>query len=736
MYLKRLLVVGALCGASALAGCGGGGGSSSALPGPNPTPTIPSNIPGVSTLNSNTSYTVYSGTLNGATFLQVAPLGDTGAVSNLSGATPVPGAVIQYPDGSTQVADVLGDFDASQSSWATANNNAVISNPSLEPEVIVFNPGTSALPADAYVATYSTSNNPTTAANMRRIASGTAATTELSGVAVFPRGYALFDSENRIYHAVGADSNGTFTSLSGATVTWSLSEPAGCANAGGAGKLTAVPGDQTRIVYSPPSSGTFGAGCQDIINASVSASGANYSGSGNAFYYDPSTAVTLQGVLNDSTGKPVANGLVDLYGGGREFYHGKLYAIADSSGNFKRLVPSQRTLYPFGGNPTTTAGKTTYSFFAVNPQSIPVGAGGSSTTQNLAETSVAAVNPFKPLPPLEHAIRDSWLIGDLAQDQFPFGEAQSGGTFAAGTIEAVLQNPSANASGTISKGNFSGWTYQWDSTAKIAVFQQPATQENGRHAMQVTLAGATMQYAAGGSTACPANNTCYNYTSIYNPAGLSSALPSPIGTAPAGTILAQDGSFAQNVSGGTVQGSNFNVNLTRNVYSVGHQTAGSPLYTHTIAYSETPGSLASSATDTWLDASGKQLASVSFTRTPGSGTAIFTYSGSGTRLFYKPDGTLNFQVAFTLNGGTLNKDHSGGFNVVFVSGLPNASDNGTSVTWTFPGSGGNRASGKVDNPNVTGLTSPDVATFSVSPAYLVTVTTDASLGGNVISFHL
>lgn len=736
MDFKKLVMLAAMCGGAALAGCGGGGGSTGATPPLGPTPPPPSNIPGPSLMNSYTSYTVYSGTWGGQTYLEMLPLG-VAPSSQLQNETALPGAVIQYPDGSTQVADSLGNFDASQSSWAQANINAVLANPNLEPEVIVSNPGSQTSPVDGFVQVYSTQSNSITADHMRRImAGGAAAPQDFAGVSVFPRGYAMFDTEQRVYHAAGVDTDGTFVSLGSSTVAWSLAVPAGCAGSP-AGKLTAVSGDSTRVVYTPPTGGTFPAGCQDEVVATVSVNGTSYSGSGNAFYYDPTTGVTLKGQLTDATSNPVAHGVVDLYGGGREFYHGKLFAITDASGNFTKLVPSQRTLYPFAGNPVTVNGKTTYSFFSVNPASIPVGAGGTTLTQNLQETAVAAANPFKPLPPLDRAIRDSYGIADLAQDQLPFGEAQNGGTFNAGSLEGILNTPAAGTSGTVTKGMFANWTFVWDSTGKTVVFQQPASQENGRHAIQITLAGSAMQYPVNGSTACPSSNTCYNFVQYYNPAGLGSQLPSPIGTPPAGTILAQDGSFAQNVTGGTVQGSTFTVGMVRNIYSVGHQTAGSPLYVHNLTYSETPGSVTAAITDTWLNAAGKQLATESVSRTAGSGTQLFTYSGSGSRTFYKPDGSSDLTVNFTLANGTLNKDHSGGFAVTYnVPSLPTLDQ--TTVTWSLPvpAPGANRATGTVDNPNVSGLQSGHVATFAVSPALVVTVTMDLNLGGNVITFHL
>jgi len=54
--------------------------------------------------------------------------------------------------------------------------------------------------------------------------------------------------------------------------TWARSVPGWCANQNGAGKVTADANDPTRAVYTPPSSGTFPAGCQDEVVATVAAS--------------------------------------------------------------------------------------------------------------------------------------------------------------------------------------------------------------------------------------------------------------------------------------------------------------------------------------------------------------------------------------------------------------------------------------------------------------------------------
>lgn len=728
MVYRRLAIL-AACSA-ALAGCGGGGGSTPPMLPPGGTNP---GVPGGTTMSVSTTYTAYEGTVAGETALEIAPLNDRSAVASIQGAQAVPGAIIQYPDGSLQIADAFGNFDASQSPFAQnqANDAAIYTNPNLEPEVVAFAPGGAQVqPADAYVQIIPTDAATITASFARAQSAASAANVELSGVSVFPRGYALFDGETRTYHAVGLDSNGGFASLANAPIQWSVTEPQGCSNQNGAGKIAPDPNDPARAVYVPPTAGSFPAGCQDVVVAQIGTNGTTYSGSGNAFYYDPSTAVSLQGIVNDSTGKPVAHGIVDLYGGGREFYHGKLYAIADGAGSFKRLVPSNRTLYPFAGNPVAVGSKTTYAFFTVNPTSIPIGAGGSTATQNLNETAQRGVNPFKALPPLERAVRDSWLIADLGQDGLPFGGAQTGGTFASGTIEYAINNPGPGGSGgTLTKGAYKNWSYTWDSSGKIAVFQQPASQEGGRHILQITTGIAVMQYGG----ACPAGDSCFNFLTYYNPAGIPAGQSSPITNANLGNgaIVATDGSFAESANA-----SQFAIALTRNVYSAGHQTIGSPLYVHAANDAQMPGSLTMSVSDVWKNAAGEQLATFQGTRTQGTGSTLFSYDGNGTRTYYKADGSQNAQVAFTLANGTLNADRSGAFTVTYASGLPNATDNGTSVSWTLDGSGTPRATGTVDNPNVAGLQTGHVATFTLTPGLVVTVTTDPNLGGNAIAFHL
>lgn len=719
----------------ALTACGGGGTTGGTTP-PVSAPGNPSGtIPGPSSVNASTTYTVFQGQANGTTLLEVDPYGVT--PQTLTNVQAVPGAVVQYPDGSVQIADTLGNFDASQATYANAANVAdVQANPQDEPAVIVWGSGSGAsAPVEAYVSIFSPQNTPVTAGASRF---GSTPGTELSSVAVLPRGYALYDGEQRVYRAVAKDSDGKLINLNGSgyTVTWSLTLPKGCAGSA-AGSIAASSSDPTRAIYKAPKSGTFNSGCQDLVVATVTAGTVTTSGSGNAFYYDPATAATLKGTLTNASNGTVANGIVDLYGGGREFWHGKLFAITDANGNFTRLVPANRTLYPFAGNPVTVGNKTTYNFFSVTPSQVSITGPGTTVTQNLAETSAAAVNPFKALPPLEQVIRDSATVNAIAYGDIPFGGVNANGSFPTGSLEAIISNPGpANATGTVSVGAYRGWKYLWDASGTKASFVQPSTQEGGRHAMEIDTGISTLAYAvsfnnAAATTACPSSAKCYNYVAYYNPAGIG-AVTAPIAPSGpgSGAILTQDGSF---VAAGTTT---FTIGVTRNEYSVGHQTAGSPLYTHQIGVTQSPGA-SIAFTNTWLNASGKTLGTYSGTRTVGTAPVLFTYSGSGTRTLYKADGSALTTINFSLANGQMNDDRSGGFAVTFTSGFSNATNNGTAVTWTLNAPGGTSlATGTVTNPNITGLQSANVATFTEDTSRNVTVTTDLNLGGNTVVFHL
>jgi len=726
---RSILGVSTLLLGVALTGCGGGGGGAGPIVGGAGGSTPPSgNIPNPGPANSATTYTVYTGMLGTQSVVEVVPLGQ-GAPAYLQGAATAPGAIVVYPDGSTQTSDTLGNFDASQSSWATANANALAANPNLEPEVTVVVPSstTPPAPADLAVVAYAPNLGQVVTAGAAvhvlgalRLASSNPA--DFAGVTVFPHGIAMFDNETRTFHAVGQDSNGALVALNGASVQWSVATPSNCPAP--AGKVTPLSGDNSTATYTPPASGTFPIGCQDEVVATIASSGTSFQASGNAFYYDPSQGVELSGTLNNAGGQPQGGAIVDLYGGGREFYHGNLFALTAGNGAYSRVVPANRTLYPVAGNVTTVANRPQIAFFTVNPATIVVGGPGTSVSnETLTETSAAFVNPFKPLPPIERGIRDAYYLGQVARRSFPFGEPGANGQFPANSIGAILASPQPNGTGTVQAGSFTGWTYSWDGSGSVATFLQPQSQEGGRHLLLVTI---NAQY---NGQSCPSGWACFAFVGYYNPAGFTSA-----NAQQSGTILAADGSWEQQVSNGS-----FSANLIHNDYSVGHQTQGQPVYTHTVQYQQQSGTANVTVADTWNNANGQQIGALNVTRTAGSGNVLYTYSGSGKRLYYKRDGST-VEVDYAINSGQQNSDRSGTFQIA-VTASPNTQDVGASVTWNENSASQiaqthDLAQGTVDNPNIPNLQTGHVASWVEDTTLSVTVTEDPTLGGNTIVFHL
>ncbi|TAM73226.1 hypothetical protein EPN44_14465 [bacterium] len=719
----------ALLVAVALSGCGGGGGASPVVGGAGGGNPPPNGIPNPGPANAATTYTVYSGSLGSQAVVEVVPLGQS-APAGLQGAKAAPGAIVVYPDGGTQMADTLGNFDASQSTWALANQNALAANPNLEPEVTVVVPSstTPPAPADLSIVAYAPNSGQIVTAGaavhvlgaVRASAAGNPA--DFAGVTVFPRGIAMFDNETRTFHAIGEDSNGSLVGLGSASVQWSVVTPPNCPAA--AGKVTPASGDNGTATYTPPSAGTVPAGCQDEVVASISSGGTAYQASGNAFYYDPSQGVTLSGTLNNASGQPQGGAVVDLYGGGREFYHGNLFALTAGNGAYSRLVPANRTLYPVAGNISVQNNKPQIAYVAVNPPSIIVGGPGSTVSnETLTETSASFVNPFKPLPPIERGIRDAYYLGLIARESFPFGEPGTNGQFAANSIGAILGTPQANGAGTVQTGGYAGWTYAWDSNGAVATFLQPQSEEGGRHLLIVTV---NAQY---NGQPCASGYACFAFTRYYNPAGFTSA-----NSQQSGTILAADGGWEQQVTGGA-----FNANLIRNDYSVGHQTQGQPLYTHQLAFQQQSGTANVTAADTWNNAAGLQIGALNVTRAAGTGSVLYTYSGTGKRLYYKRDGST-VEVDYAIGNGQQNNDRSGTFQIT-VTASPDAQDIGASVTWNENGasqilSSHDLAQGTVDNPNIPNLQTGHVASWVEDINWNVTVSEDPALGANTILFHL
>ncbi|GAC1545352.1 MAG: hypothetical protein NVS2B17_27590 [Candidatus Velthaea sp.] len=762
-----------------LAGCGGGGGSTPAAPGSN-APAAPGGggitLASAGQVNTGTTYSVYLASTGNSVNIGVSPInsGAPDAVNSWSLVTT--GAFVQYPDGSLQVTDALGNFDASQSSWAVANAANLAANPNIEPEVLVFLPAVAGeVPASVTVAAYAAQGSPTMTAGVvrsplgARVSLATSPASELASVTTFPRGAAMFDNEARPFHVVASDSDGQSIDLTTANVKWSV---AACSGSSGAGKIAIDAKDAGKATYTPPAAGS---GC-DVVVASISANGSTYGSTSNALYYDKSSGVSVSGTLNDSTNKAVPFGLVRFYGGGKEFYNGNLVAYV-SNGAFSRIVPPNRTFSPVGGNIAIAGGKATGSFFNLTPGTINVGAAGSTVAAATYTEGASFANPYKPLPAIDRAIRDAYFFNGIATEQFPFDRPLVGAatTYPTCAIDAIIngQSDSTNCTKVLDGAYFQKW-WVTNVSATSWIFTAPPTIEGGRSAVAVqkvtsvpagTIPNGINDATTQGITNCTNATPCFTYQRFYNATGFNAATAGltaiastngAVNSTPAagGSIIAADGVFAE--SGSAYP---FSVKYVRNEYTLGHQIQGQPLYTHTLGFTYTSGgaTAAGSLTNNWYNAAGLPAGTLALTRTPGAGFATspiaYTYSGTGTRTYYKGS-TASVTIGYSISNGVQNYDRSGGYTVTLTSttatdqsalgtAVKLTSNAGASIAtaacpsgYPAPVNAGARSCGSVSNPNFTGTTNNNLAQFTVDGTYFVSLTADPSLGANTSNFHL
>ncbi|MDP9018430.1 MAG: hypothetical protein M3N19_08930 [Candidatus Eremiobacteraeota bacterium] len=695
-YFARGLTILAL--AALVQGCSGasGGTSSASLP-----PAVPAPVGAAS--NSLTTYSVFVGQSGSQSVVDVQPFG---IASTVPGAQRATSAYVVYPDSSVQQVDALGNFDASQSVWTAQNVNILISNPNNEPVVDVFaNASGNPAPDEVSVNAYAPGGAIVLASNLiQTLDAATGTSADLAHITVFPQSASMLDNRTKMFHAVGKDSNGSLVGLSKATIAWTVTRAVGCGSA--AGQIKPVPGDASTAIYQPPSSGSVVGTCPDQVVATIGSGSVSHNGTANAYFYDQASAAQLAGVLKTASGSPAANAVINLYAGSAEAQKGSILVRTDVNGKFSRLVPTSRILTPSAAL-TDGPDKTKAAFFVVAPGSInPAGAGATLGTQSWTITSQAASVAPKSQPPFETLVRDANFYGNAARDAFPLGAPNASGQFAAGSIEYILAHPTANQTGVSSSGPYAGYGFKWDATAKIATFIQPGSSASAK-VLTVTLNAAKV-----GTQACPAAAACFSFARKI------------------GTMLDIDGAWSQALSGTT-----FSVTYVRNDYNSAHQTAGSPLYSNTLAITQTVGTQNIALAIQRFNSSGKSLGTETITRVGGSGTVLYTYSGTVHALSYKADGST-VAVDAAITNGVENKDYSGALKFA-ITASPSAGDVGDAVNFAVSAPGaGSVASGTIDGVGLTGLTTGHAASFSVAASGKVTLTKDFSLGGNVITFQL
>ncbi len=409
--LRVLTAVG--LAAFALVACSGGSSSTPIVTNPAPIAPAAPVAPAGTQMNPLTSYTVYVGSVNGTDVVTELSVLSTASAPNpngfyvgvapadmLTSGTPVmptsaPGALIVFPDGSVVVADMLGNFDASQAPYTLANQPSIAAGQQVE---VVVDPSQSpasgaalAAPADTFVDVDEPAGGAVTASTGRSIlAASPPPPVVLAKLQVQPASAGMFDKEQRTYFAIGFDKNRKKVALGKQNVSWSV---ANCNGAAAAGKLQ--PSKETSyIIYSAPATGNAG-NCPDILTASyTNPAGASPSAplkaTAKAFYAAHDTAVLYSGKVVDQSGKPVAKAIVDFFGSTASSSAGRFLAITDKDGKFSRKIPSGRTPSFLVANRVSSGGKVSYVWYNVT---VTAPSPNATTGLTLTETTQAVHPP-------------------------------------------------------------------------------------------------------------------------------------------------------------------------------------------------------------------------------------------------------------------------------------------------------------------------------------------------------
>jgi hypothetical protein len=304
---------------------------------------------------------------------------------------PAPGAVVVFPDGTSTITDVLGNFDASTTPWTIANQSSISAGQQVE--VVIDSTQSAAAgaslaaPLNAFVDVDEPAGGIVAASGSRvALAASPAPVTPvvLAKLQVAPASNGMFDKEQRTYFAIGFDKNGKKVALGKQSVRWSV---ANCTGAAAAGKLQAT-NEFSKIVYRAPATGNAGS-CPDILTASytnpaVAATPTPLTATAKAFYAAHETAVLYTGTVVDASGNPVAKAVVDFFATTAASGAGRVLAITDKNGAFSRKTPSGRTPAFLVANRVTSGSTTKFVWYNVT---VTATSPTATTGLKLAETT-------------------------------------------------------------------------------------------------------------------------------------------------------------------------------------------------------------------------------------------------------------------------------------------------------------------------------------------------------------
>lgn len=655
----------------ALAACGGGGGGGSA-PGPGPSPTPQP------TANANTYQVRFIIEEDGSTGLEVVPSGGQPvAPSGGQVGQPDAGAIVTYPDGSTQIADASGDFVPAQSTYAQANAHQLETSPEAQPYVVVSDAQGKAAPTALYVSAYNGATLATASFARRpqgglRLASSSQPTVSLGGVRTLPAGFALFTNETTTLHVQGVDIDGHLTALTSAQISWNAAQ----------GIVTPIAGT-AEAIYAPPqisgSSSTL-----DTITATVGFAGSSlqFTATSTAQVFPPGAGVLLSGTVSNASGSALANSAALFVQANvpRVFHPYYWLALAGGAGSYSRYVPANQLLTSILGITAASSGGA-FGYVVADSSAAPnqaqpsmftSGNMGTSQTDGLMlpaspvayiDTAGLAKNSIPPLIPF---LRDAHSATSNALTRHVY-DADSG-------IQALLASPPASSSlpspstpALLSSGMFYHWCYQWE---MLAGAETLVLEENS---------GSTC--AQGGNdafTVTPGSTTgAYSFVHYYLSSGTYAVSGPTLDPTNGGSaLLAHTGSWMQTLqeSSGTITSDSATVQ--GQYYNQSHQTLGTPAYDEQLAYQYTLGSgspalaTVTISNDTFSNAAnGHVLQQSNRTETQvnplhGTGGCVssggvsvqgvpcYTVTGTLTRTYYVSSGTFTktFAINETLNG--------------------------------------------------------------------------------------
>ncbi|GAC1402701.1 MAG: hypothetical protein NVSMB64_02940 [Candidatus Velthaea sp.] len=555
------------------AGCAGGtaGSARSSLPLPSPLPSAAAPAPTPPPTTGRQYLTRFVVSLSGQRSLQVYPL--TGAPVAPPGGTVggvVAGAVVSYPDGTTQIADATGSFAPFRSTYAQARQKLLQTSPQSQPVVIVSDPKGTAKPVAAHVSAYASGSTVSVRAvrtirSLRRQPRAAGVSINIAGIATLPSVQSVNSGDQVIFDLEGSDDQGNVVALEGARIAWSAQ----------LGVITPIAGTNEAVYFAP----VFAAGAQvDTIDANVAIPGTSVSFDSTSAVtaIGSATATTVGGIARTGDGSPIAGGVTLLVqnnlprGFGPDYWLG----TTDATGAYTQVVPASTSFTPALGVPPAQSPSGAFDLFAAlaggNPAFTTGGAGAVFALDLMLPPAAAAyvdIPSADALPSAVGNVRDAWYATttDLTAALF---QPDSG-------VQPLLANPPGGMlpfpaqPQPVGSGAFAQYCYQWE------------TIDGAASLVLVEATGANC--SAPGNVALIVTPTAVNAFSFARYAQATPyAIAAPLDPVPPGAFVVAAGNWLQAPvqSGGQIVSDD--VSAGYRLYDLAHQSLNAPLFDETL----------------------------------------------------------------------------------------------------------------------------------------------------------